>query len=254
MRCVREVDEALFAEIERRRADPFVTEREDVLSVLLCARDEEGEPMTDRELRDQLLTLLVAGHETSATQLAWTFERLLRHPDALRRATAEARIGGHTYLDAVIREAMRVRPVLPIAARKLTGEVDIAGRRYPAGTVLMACIYLAHRNPRFYLDPDRFRPERFLEDEIDPYAWIPFGGGVRRCLGASFAALEMRVVLRTVLARAVLRPTSRRSEGVMRRSFTFAPEHDCRVVLRARTAARRAEDDAAPISEPLAAV
>jgi cytochrome P450 len=234
MRCIRDVDEALYAEIGRRRHAADLTEREDVLSLLLLARDEDGNGMTDVEVRDQLLTLLVAGHETSATQLAWTFERLLRHPEALARVHAEIQAGGHEYTDAAIRESLRLRPVLPISARKLTGPYAIGDWRFPRGTVLMCCAYLANRNPDVYPDPEAFRPERFLENEVPPYAWIPFGGGVRRCLGASFATFEMRVVLQALLVRATLRPASPRAEGVMRRSFTFAPDRDCRVVLEER--------------------
>ena len=234
MRCIQEVDHALYAEIGRRRHAADLDQREDVLSLLLLARDEHGEGMSDVEVRDQLLTLLVAGHETSATQLAWTFERLLRHPAALARVRAEIEEGGYEYTDAAIRESLRLRPVLPISARKLTGPFAIGDWRFPRGTVLMCCAYLANRNPDAYADPEVFRPERFLEDEVPPYAWIPFGGGVRRCLGASFASFEMRVVLQTVLARTVLRPASPRAEAVMRRSFTFAPDRDCRVVLEER--------------------
>ena len=190
--------------------------------------------MTDVEVRDQLLTLLVSGHETSATQLAWTFERLLRHPEALARVHAEVEAGEHEFTDAAIRESMRLRPVLPISARKLKGPYAIGDWRFPCGTVLMCCAYLANRNPDVYPDPEAFRPERFLADEVPSYAWIPFGGGVRRCLGASFASFEMRVVLQTLLSRATLRPASPRAEGVMRRSFTFAPDRDCRVVLEER--------------------
>jgi cytochrome P450 family 135 len=234
MRCIREVDDALYAEIGRRRHAADLADREDVLSLLLVARDEDGAGMSDVEVRDQLLTLLVAGHETSATQLAWTFERLLRHPEALARVHAEIEEGGYEYTDAAIRESLRLRPVLPISARKLTGPFAIGDWRFPGGTVLMCCAYLANRNPDVYSDPEAFRPERFLEDEVPAYAWIPCGGGVRRCLGASFATFEMRVVLQTLLARAVLRPASPRAEGVMRRSFTFAPDRDCQVVLEER--------------------
>ena len=232
MRCVREVDTALYAEIAARREDS--EEHEDVLSLLLAARDEAGEPMTDRELRDQLLTLLVAGHETTATALAWAFERLLREPAVLARTRAEVDGGSTTYLDAVIKESLRLRPTLPIAARKLTSDFELGGRTYPAGTVLMPCIYLLHRNPNVWPEPDAFRPERFLDGKPPAYGWIPFGGGVRRCLGAGFALAEMRAVMQTVLRRMDLRPADPWGERIARRTFTLSPASGARVVATPR--------------------
>jgi cytochrome P450 len=207
MRCTEEVDRALYAEIARRRAQ---TERPaDVLSLLL-----DGQEMSDIELRDQLLTLLVAGHETTATELAWAFERLARHPYVLERIQAELEIGETAYLDATIKETLRLRPVVPITARKLTTPFELGGYAYPAGTVLMPCIYLLHRNPDVYEEPEAFRPERFLGRQPPPYAWIPFGGGVRRCLGSGFALAEMRAVMSTCTAPP--RPTSGSSAGLSR--------------------------------------
>jgi cytochrome P450 len=235
MRCVADVDRALFAEIERRRADPGSADRQDVLSLLLEARDEAGQPMTDQEIRDQLLTLLVAGHETTANALSWAFERLVHEPEVLDRLVGELADGREDFLDAVIKETLRLRPVLPIVARKLTQPVRLEGFRYPAGTVLMPCVFLVHRNERIYDRPEAFRPERFLgHDAPATYAWIPFGGGVRRCLGASFALVEMRMVLRTVLSRVELRAPGRRSEPIARRSFTFSPRRAGRVVVTGR--------------------
>jgi len=236
MRCVDDVDEVLYAEIARRRA--ATTRGDDVLSMLLDARDENGAALSDRELRDELLTLLVAGHETTASALAFAFERLLRHPEMLERLTDELSWGDETYLDAVIKETLRLRPVLPIVARKLKGEFTVGGYELPRGTVVMPNVWLVHHNPDVYPDPEAFRPERFVNTQPDTYSWIPFGGGVRRCLGASFAQFEMRIVLRTVLSRAVLaaRP---QSERVVRRSFTFAPEHGAHVVMLRRVARRR---------------
>jgi cytochrome P450 family 135 len=235
MRCVEDVDRALFAEIERRRADPTSTDRADVLSLLLEARDESGEPMTDQEIRDQLLTLLVAGHETTANALSWAFERLVHQPDVLERLVGELAAGHEDYLEAVIKETLRFRPVLPIVARKLTETVRIEGFRYPPGTVLMPCVFLAHHNPRVYDEPEAFRPERFLgRDAPATYAWIPFGGGVRRCLGASFALVEMQMVLGTILRRVELRAPGRRGEPIARRSFTFSPRRAGRVVVTRR--------------------
>jgi len=245
MACVREVDAVLYAEIARRRRDPLLELHDDVLSLLIRSRDEAGDALTDRELRDQLLTLLVAGHETTAGALAWALERLVRHPAVLARLTAEIAEGEDPYLDAVIKETLRLRPVLPIVARKLTGPLQVGGRRYPARTVLMPCLYLVHRDPSLYPDPTAFRPERFLEGQPEPYTWIPFGGGTRRCLGAAFATAEMRAVLRTVVERAVLRPVGVRSEAVKRRSFTFAPRRGGLVTMaEVRQRSRRAEQRA----------
>ncbi|MDQ6914638.1 MAG: cytochrome P450, partial [Actinomycetota bacterium] len=235
MRCVGQVDEALFAEIARRRADPDSPNRGDVLSLLLATRDEEGEPMTDQEVRDQLLTLLVAGHETTASAIAWAFERLLHRPETLARLVEELAAGREDYLDAVVKETLRLRPVLPIVARKLTEPFRLEGYRYDRGTVLMPCVFLVHRNPKVYDDPEEFHPERFLAQPPPTYAWIPFGGGVRRCLGASFALAEMRAVLRTVLTRVELGAPGR-PERIARRSFTFSPRRGARVVVRGRLA------------------
>jgi len=236
MACVKEVDEALYAEIARRRRAG--ADGDDVLSLLLQARDEQGNPLSDTELRDELLTLLVAGHETTASALAFAFERLLRHPDKLARLSEELHAGDETYLDAVIKETLRLRPVLPIVARKLKGPFEVGGYELPKSTVLMPSIWLVHRNPDLYPEPEEFRPERFVGVKPDTYGWIPFGGGVRRCLGASFAQFEMRVVLKTVLTRAVL-AAAPKPERVVRRSFTFAPERGAEVVLIRRLARER---------------
>ena len=229
MRCMREVDELVYAEIRRRREQPAGTG--DVLSLLLDARDENGDPMSDSDLRDQLLTMLVAGHETTATALAWTFERLLRSPDALATVRDELETGGTDYLDAAIKESLRLRPVVPIAARKLTVPYEVDRTLYPAGTVLMPCIYLLHRNPDIYDAPEAFRPERFLGEQPPPYAYIPFGGGVRRCLGSGFALAEMRAVVGTVLRRVDVRAESPADERAVRRAFTLSPRHGTRVVV-----------------------
>ena len=229
MRCTDEVDRALYAEMARRRETPNA-DQDDVLSLLLEARHEDGEPMSDREIRDQLLTMLVAGHETTATALAWAFERLLRHPAAVDRLRADIETGDHSYLDAAIKESLRLRPVVPIAARKLTAPLTVGGREYEPGTVLMPCIFLLHRNPAVYDAPDEFRPERFLDNQPGTYSWIPFGGGVRRCLGASFALLEMRIVIEAVLRNLDLRPVPRRGERIVRRAFTLSPKRGARVV------------------------
>jgi cytochrome P450 len=238
MRCTKQVDKAVYAEIEHRRAAMAAGEPgavpNDVLSLLLAARDEDGEPMSDAELRDQLLTMLVAGHETTATALSWAFERVLRHPEVLVKIRAGLDVDDPSYLDAVIKETLRLRPTVPITARKLTVPYEVDGNMYPAGTVLMPCIYLLHRNPDIYYNPDEFIPERFIGQQPPAYAYIPFGGGVRRCLGAGFAAAELRAVLATVLTRVDLRPAGRRDEKIVRRAFTLSPGRGARVIAEVR--------------------
>ncbi len=229
----READVLLYEEIRARRADPLAAERDDVLSLLLEARDEDGRPLTDSELRDELMTLLVAGHETTATALAWALERLVRAPAVLDRLIDEDRDGGDEYLDAVIKETLRLRPVVPAVARRLQAPMDFGPWRLPAGVHIAPSIYLLHRRPDLYPEPLEFRPERFLApDPPGTYEWIPFGGGVRRCLGASFALFEMKAVLRAILRGARLRQTPRRpSEGVTRRAITFAPTRGARICV-----------------------
>jgi cytochrome P450 len=227
------VDEILYQEIAERRNDATIGERQDILSILLQARDDDGNPLTDEELRDELMTLLVAGHETTATSLAWGFDLLLHNReklDLLKAELAEQPDGGE-YLDAVIKETLRLRPVLPAVARKLTEPIELDGRVIPAGARVAPNIYLTHRRPDIYPDPEAFKPERFLDRQADTYSWIPFGGGIRRCLGASFALYEMKVVIPIVLARTNLRAASPRPERVARRAITFAPEHDTMVVV-----------------------
>jgi cytochrome P450 len=233
MRCTAAVDQALYAEMARRREEAR-PDQDDVLSLLLEARDEHDQPMTDKEIRDQLLTMLVAGHETTATALAWAFERLLRHPPAVERMRADLERGDSRYVDAAIKESLRLRPVVPITARKLSAPLVVGGRRYAAGTVLMPCIFLLHRNPDVYEEPEEFRPERFLDGQPATYAWIPFGGGVRRCLGASFALLEMRIVIEAVLRNLDVRPAQPRDERIVRRAFTLSPNRGARVVATRR--------------------
>jgi cytochrome P450 family 135 len=231
------IDELLFAEIAERRAEGDYTEREDILSLLMTARFEDGEAMDDRDLRDQLLTLLLAGHETTATALAWTFDLLLRNPAALARLTEEVDAGeDDEYLRAVVAESLRLRPVVPLAGRRLAGELVLDGLTLPAGTDVTPAIWLTHTRSDLYPEPYAFRPERFLRDAPQTYGWIPFGGGVRRCLGAAFAELEMRVVLQTVLRERTLVPASTRAERVTRRNVTFSPRRGTRVRARTRVA------------------
>jgi cytochrome P450 family 135 len=225
-----EIDELLLAEIAERRADPHPAQREDILSLLVAARFEDGSEMSDREVRDQLVTLLLAGHETTATALAWTFDLLLRNPATLTRLTAEVDAGEEDkYLRAVISESLRLRPVVPLAGRRLATDLNVDGMSLPAGTDVTPAIWLTHTRPDLYPEPYAFRPERFLEGEgghpINKYGWVPFGGGIRRCLGAAFAEMEMRVVLEAVLQRRALSPASTHAERVTRRNVTFSPRN-----------------------------
>ena len=232
---IARADSLLAEGIAERRADPEVGSREDILSMLIAARDEDGNGMGDVELRDQLMTLLLAGHETTATALAWAFELLFRRPDALARAREEAEAGdGTAYVDAVIEEALRLRPVVPFVGRELRQTMVLGGNELPPGTAVFPSIYLAHTNPAAFPDPYAFRPERFLEDPPETYSWIPFGGGTRRCIGAAFAQFEMRVVLRAILRRAVLRPAGAGPQPMVRRNVTLSPRDGTPAVLARR--------------------
>jgi cytochrome P450 len=225
-RRLEPVDAVIHEAIAARRAEGDLGERDDILSMLLGARHEDGSPMTDVELRDELMTLLVAGHETTATSLAWAVERLLRTPGAMERLRED----DEAYLDAVVKETLRLRPVLPIVVRTLQAPMRIAGYDLPAGTTVAPCIHLVHRREDVYPQAARFRPERFLEQPAGTYTWLPFGGGVRRCLGAAFAQFEMKTVLR-VLAREVrLSPVRAPSEPVRRRAITLTPGRGTEVI------------------------
>ena len=228
------VDEMIYAEIARRRGADDLAERTDVLSMLLLATDEQGEAMTDAELRDELVTLVVAGHETTATGLAWAFELLLRNPAVLARAQAAVAEDDTAYLDAVVKETLRRRTVVPGVGRVVRGApFELNGYVIPPGIEINPSIAGMHRRADSYPDPTEFRPERFLgDDPPDTYTWIPFGGGTRRCLGASFATFEMRVVIAQVLARAQLAAVGRPESGV-RKGVTIVPRRGVRVVQKA---------------------
>jgi cytochrome P450 family 135 len=248
LRLREAADTEIYDVIARRRQAGDVEERDDVLSILLQARDEDGRALTDEELRDELMTLLVAGHETTATSLAWAFELLLRHRPQLARLQAEVDSGnGDEYLDAVIKETLRIRPVVPGVIRKLTAPIQLAGYEIPAGMRVAPNIYLTHRRPDVYPDPEQFRPERFIEQPADTYSWIPFGGGVRRCLGAAFATYEMKVVIPTILRNLQLRASDAAPERIRRRAVTFVPEHDGTVIVEQRRRPHTAQDLAAAV-------
>jgi cytochrome P450 len=246
-RALDHLDEVIYAEIARRRAQEDLSERADILSLLMRALDEDGQAMTDQELRDELVTLLLAGHETTATSVAWAVERLVRHPDKLARLVAEidassgAQAGeGDEYMQAVISETLRVRPVVPMVVRVLQESLSVGGRELPRGTRVVPSIYLTNRNPNVYEAPSAFMPERFLDSPPETFSWIPFGGGIRRCIGASFATLEMKLILQTVLRE--LAPSVparggrlwRKGEWNRRRAITLVPSAGARVVWRRR--------------------
>ena len=230
-RRVERVDALIAAELGARRRAGDAEERDDILSMLLAARHEDGSPMSDAEIRDQLLTLLVAGHETTATALSWALERLARHPEKIERLREETLAGDEAYLTATIQETLRLRPVIVLVIRRLTEPVELGGYEIPAGASVNPCIHLIHRDPEIYPEPDRFLPERFLAEPPGTYTWIPFGGGLRRCLGASFAQFEMSVVLRELLRRHAVQPARPAPERPFRRAITETPRHDAEVIL-----------------------
>jgi cytochrome P450 len=224
------VDAIVLEEVAERRAAGDL-DQDDVLGMFLRAADEQGAPMPDAELCDAMRTLLLGGHETTASTLAWILERVTRHPAELARLQTAARAGDDDHLDAVIKEAMRLRPVFPITGRLAAEDFVLGDLTIPAGTLVVPQITLVHRRPDLYPDPLAFRPQRFLDERPGTYTWIPFGGGPRRCLGAAFSLLEMRIVLRTMLRDARLLPTRRRAERVARHTVTIAPARGATVTL-----------------------
>jgi cytochrome P450 len=234
LRAREELSAALVAEIRERRRAADLTQRGDVLSQLLLARDEAGAAMTDDEVSDELITLLFAGHETTATALAWAFDLLLHHRAALGRLAAELEDGGSEYLEATIKETLRVRPVVALVDRRVRQATAIGGHTIPAGALLCPNVYLAQRREDLYPDPAAFRPERFIGQPPPSFGWFPFGGGLRRCIGASFATFEMQIVIPEVLRAVTLRPASPRPARVRREAVTFVPHDGARCVVTAR--------------------
>lgn len=233
LRTQEEVDELLFGLIAERRAGD--DRGDDVLAMLLEARHEDDSPMSEQEIRDELLTLLVAGHETSASSLAWTFERLAREPAVLARLREAIDAGEDAYLTATIQETLRTRPVLPnVAPRLVAKPIEVGDWSYQPGCCLVLNAYLIHHDPEIYPEPDAFRPERFLDQSPGTYTWIPFGGGRRRCLGASFAMLEMKAVLRNALATLTVQPTADSPEVARRRNITVTPSRGGSAILAER--------------------
>jgi cytochrome P450 len=231
-RARAKLDRFIYEEIAHRRAEGAERGRDDILSLLLAARHEDGRPMSDRELRDELVTVVGAGHETTATALAWALERLLRTPRVLARLRRSLAVGEDDYLDATVKETLRIRPVVTDVGRVLTAPTEIAGYLLPAGTIVMPAIDVVHHRPDLFDEPEEFRPERFLEGE--GFSWIPFGGSVRRCVGAAFAQTEMRIVLREIVQRTELRAADPRPERPRIRNITIAPARGARVVLERR--------------------
>jgi cytochrome P450 len=226
----------VLAEVDRRRAEWRSEAREDVLALLEDAHYEDGTPLSERDLCDEAITLLLDG--PTSTSLAWAFERLLRHPDKLARLREEVRAGADdAYLDAVVRETMRLCPPVAVVARRLLAPLQLGDYELPAGVTVAPCVYLMHRRAEVYPHPRAFMPERFLQRPAGTYTWIPFGGGARRCLAASFAVLEMKRVLNTVLSEVELRPQEELSERVARSSIAFAPGRQARAVITDRAPA-----------------
>jgi cytochrome P450 family 135 len=231
LRSREALDEFIYEEIRLRRAEPGHEERDDVLSLLMGARDEDGEPMSDQELRDEMVTVLGAGHETTATGLAWAVERLVRNPAVLAKLRESLAAGDEEYLGATVKETLRARPVIVDVARKLKAPATIGGYELPAGQFVLPAIAALHYRDDLFPEPEEFRPERFLAGKADNYAWIPFGGGIRRCIGAAFAEYEMRTILREFVERAELRAVDPKPERVKVRNITLAPAKGTVVLL-----------------------
>jgi cytochrome P450 len=225
------IDNAIYKIIAERRGQARGT---DVLSMMLDARDDEGEPMSDVEIRDELVTLLLAGHETTATSLAWTFDLLLAHSQVMNRLRDELAAGKDEYLDAVIRETLRMRPIVPLVGRYVAKPFQLGPWLLPKGTHIAPSIYLSGMRPSSHREPKRFDPERWIGVKPDPYTWLPFGGGIRRCIGMAFAQFEMKVVIQTIVQRTRMRAVGGPA-SVVRRGITLAPSDGRRVVVAERT-------------------
>ena len=226
-------DALVYKAIAARRQAPDLGEREDILSMLILAQRKDGTSLTDSELHDELITMLLAGHETTATALSWTFDLLLHEPAVLARLREDLQSGSETYLEAVVNEALRLRPVVATSQRVLKATTELGGYRLPSGVTILSAIWLVHRRPELYPEPLAFRPERFLQTRPGTYTWIPFGGGVRRCIGANFAPMEICAVLKRVLAQAELAPASQELERPQNRVVLLAPKRGTMVIRHA---------------------
>jgi cytochrome P450 len=226
------LDVAIFRVIEEARRDPDLDSRDDILATLLRARYEDGREMTDREVRDTLVTLLIQGHASTADCLSWAMERLMRSPDAYERLREEAATDAEDYLDAVVKETLRIRPPIPMGTRLVTRAYQLGECNLPPGVLIAICIYLVHHRPDLYPEPDQFRPERFLDTPVDNTRWMPFGGGPRGCLGASFALHEVKTILRTLMRAAEFAPAEQSDEAIIRRRIGFSPSRGAAAVVR----------------------
>ena len=231
----RRIDEVSTALMAEARSDPNFTERTDVLSLLLQARDENGEPISDQHITDELLTMMVAGHETTSTQLAWAIERIRRHPEVLARLVEEVDAGGSEYRLATIMEVQRTRPVLTAAIRRAKTRIRVGEWVIPEGSTVLASTQLAMAAEESFPDAEAFKPERFLGESPNPFAWIPFGGGMMRCIGAAFATMEMDVTLRALLQQFRIEPSTAPSERISTRGVTIAPGDGAKLVVHRRT-------------------
>jgi cytochrome P450 len=247
-RRLKAADALIYEEIERRRSESDLDHRTDVLSLLLRARDEDGQPMSDIELRDELMTMLLAGHETTATGLAFAFDLLPRNPTALTRLRDELTSGDDAFLDAVVTESLRLRPVIDAAERTLTKPRTIGGWDLPAGIRVYPAIAAVHLREDLYPRPNEFRPERFIDEEAQSYSWLPFGGGIRRCIGAALAQAEMAEVIRTVVSRIDFEPTRPEPEPVVMRGITLVPKHGTPVRVKRVAARSRTKRSAEPVA------
>ncbi|CAM4113356.1 putative bifunctional P-450/NADPH-P450 reductase 2 [Mycobacterium basiliense] len=233
-RANKAINDVVMPLIALRRNDPCLGEQRDILALLLQGRGDNGERLSDNEIRDDLITLILAGHETTATTLAWAFDLLLHHPDALRRVQQEAAVGAEAFTTAVINETLRVRPPAPFTARVAAQPFPIGGYLVDAGTRIVVHIIAINRNPAIYQHPNAFRPERFLGARPQTYAWVPFGGGVKRCLGAAFSMRELVTVLHVLLREGEFSAVEESPERIVRRSIMLAPRHGTRVRFRPR--------------------
>jgi cytochrome P450 len=227
---MRPLNEALAAEIRQRRREDDLGERGDMLSMMVQARDSDGRQLDDAELRDELVTLMIAGNETTGMALAWAIERLVRHPEAMEQLHRDAQTGDNEYFDAVVKETLRLRPVVLVMTRLLNAPLELEGATLPAGIHVAACPYLLHRRADVYPEPERFRPERFIGSPAGEYTWIPFGGGTHRCVGCHIATLEMKIVLQRIFKQVRLRALAAEPERMTRRGLAFGPQHNARVI------------------------
>jgi cytochrome P450 len=230
-------DDAVFKAIEEVRRDPHFDDRDDIVAMLLRARHDDGSPLSDDEIRDHVTTLLIMGHVSTATTMAWTFERLVRHPDALERVRAEAQTDDEEYLDAVLTETLRIRPAVALVVREVSKPFQVREYELQPGTLVACNAYALHRREDLYPEAQRFRPERFLGQPPAPWTWISFGGGAHHCIGRSFALMEMKLVIRMLLRQFRFRTTDQPGEKARRKAINLMPGDGARIVIDERVSA-----------------